>query len=79
MILPNQKITNTELGAEEYAFNHLERESPKLLTRIEDDLRAGLEPEKIESIWLRKTGQNQMAKMVGMAAKHIQRDGEIRQ
>lgn len=79
MILPNQKITNTELAAEEYAFSRLERENPAILTRVEQDLQNGLPPARIESIWLRCTGQDQMAKTVGMAARHIQRSGEIKQ
>lgn len=79
MILPNQKITYTELGAEEDAFDRLEREKPGLLIKIEKDLQNGLAPTRIESIWRRCTGQDQMAKTVGMAARHIERNGEIRQ
>lgn len=79
MILQSQKISNTELAAEEYAFSRLERENPGILTGVEQDLQAGLGPARIESIWLRCTGQEQMAKTVGMAARHIERSGEIKQ
>lgn len=66
------KQTYTEQAAQEYAYKLLERNSPDLLTNIEKDLAGGVSPARIESIWLRSTGQDQMSKMVGLAAQFIE-------
>ena len=70
------KPTNTELAACEYAYNHLEQSHPGILAAIEADLQQGVTPGRIESIWRRATGHDQMATMVGLAAQFVAEGNE---
>lgn len=65
------KRTHTELATQEYAYNHLEQSHPAILAAIEADVEQGVSPARVESIWRRATGHDQMATMVGLAAQFI--------
>ena len=67
-----ESLSHTEKASWQFAYDHLEATAPYVLVAIERDLKSGLSPERIASIWKRTTGQEQMAVMAGLAARYIE-------